>query len=114
MNNYQLDCCQEQVVMQHWRPGKVKVSVCVPTHLFDMSMLTGSFSECAPRAVEHAVMAVKYGTLVNPLLQSLTSVLVNLSANYKVATWIKWSSNSPLFFSVGPDRSRMRDVLTFC
>lgn len=43
MNNYQLGCCQEQVVMQRCGPGKVKVSVCVcvcvPTHLFDMSML---------------------------------------------------------------------------
>ena len=59
------------------------------------------------------VTAVKHRTLVNPPLQSLTSVLVNLSANYKVATWIKSSRYSSLFFSMGADRSTMRDTLTF-
>lgn len=59
-------------------------------------------------------MAVKHRAPVNPLLQSLTSVLVNLSANYKVATWIKRSCYSPLFFYVGAERSRRRDTLTSC
>lgn len=98
MNNYQLDCCQEQVAMQHCGiQGRFKVSVCVPTHLFDISMLVRSSSHCAPRALEPVVTAVKHRMLVNPLLQSLTSVLVNLSANYKVATWIRCSCYFPPF-----------------
>lgn len=107
VNNYQLDCCQEHVVMQHCGvQGRLRC-VCVPTHLFDMIMPVWSSSECAPRALEHVVTAVKHRVLLNPLLQSITGVLVNLSANYKVATWIKRCCYSPLFFSVGANKSRM-------
>lgn len=41
-------------------------------------------------------MAVKYRTVFNLILQSLAGVLVSLSANYKVATWIT-RSFSPFF-----------------
>lgn len=76
-------------------------------HLFDMIMPVWSSSECAPRALEHVVTAIQHRVLLNPLLQSITGVLVNLSANYKVATWIKRCCYSPLFFSVGANKSRM-------
>lgn len=44
-------------------------------------------------------MAVKYRTVFNLILQSLAGVLVSLSANYKVATWIT-RSFSPFFFQI--------------
>lgn len=87
MYNYQLDCCQEPVVVQrcgsHGRLGCVCVCVCKP--IFDMSVwwmhvgvgVRRRLSDCTAEAVEHAAVAVKYRTLFNLMLQSLAGVLVS-------------------------------------
>lgn len=64
------------------QPWKVRVGVAMSTYLFDMSMcvykcVCVKCSDCTPRAVEHAVVAVKYRTLFNLMLQSLAGALVS-------------------------------------
>ena len=42
-----------------------------------MDMCARLFSDCTPRALEHAVVAVKYRTLFNLMLQSLAGLFVS-------------------------------------